>query len=528
MWIFERSIEFCVAKSRWVDGTPEYSFHICGLQDGLAFQGLIGRGFCVSTCMRKQKRKTSRSEDAHSVKQILHVLESWNVPRLIPVACIAVMLINTFRLYKNAYFWLDDFNNLYWVQRATLGQMMGYIVNPVSSYFRPVGMLCYWLLLQFSGLHPAPYHWVAWSIHTANTALVYLILWRLTKARSGAAVGAMLFATEAVYAQIYGDFGTIFELLAGFFCFVGILLWVSERRDWWQVILASLALLLAMKAKEVAVALALAFVIYDLLLWGNCVRTLAGQWLLPCGLSLWYGLTKAAAMRGIATTDAYYMTVNGSTLVAGFTTYGNMLLGTKFPWQAWGILVTALLLICVLLRNRLALFFLSWIFITFLPVIFLVNHRFAFYWYLPFFGVSGLAAIVAKHVADMIEKRNPTWLAAAGGYCVFALLCFGTFIWHRDATRPHRARVRQWAQEYRCFVTGLEALPSPSRREVLYFDSKPSHFNQTHLLSATQVALRRTDVGAELVSEFPSDARYRLRFEGTRLIQVPPDKNDQQ
>ena len=462
------------------------------------------------------------------VKQILSVLESWNVPRLIPVVCIAVLLINTFRLYKNAYFWLDDFNNLFWVQRATLGQMVGHIVNPVSSYFRPVGMLCYWLLLQFSGLHPAPYHWVAWSLHTANTALVYLILKRLTKARSGAAVGAMLFATEAVYAKIYWDFGTIFELLAGFFCFVGILLWVSERRDWWQVILASLALLLAMKAKEVAVTLPLAFVIYDLLLWGNCVRTLAAQWLLPCGLSLWYGLTKAAAMRGIATTDAYYMTVNGSTLGAGFTTYGNMLLQTKFPWQAWGTLDTALLLICVLLRNRLALFFLSWIFITFLPVIFLVNHRFAFYWYLPFFGVSGLAAIVAKHVADMIEKRNPTWLAAAGGYCVFALLCFGTFIWHRDATRPHRARVRQRAQEYRGFVTGLEALPSPSRREVLYFDSKPSHFNQTNLLSATQVALRRTDVGAELVSEFPTDARYRLRFEGTRLIQVPPDKNDQQ
>ena len=88
--------------------------------------------------------------------------------------------------------------------------------------------------------------------------------------------------------------------------------------------------------------------------------------------------------------------------------------------------------------------------------------------------------------------------------------------------------MRQQTQEYRGFITGLEALPSPSRDEVLYFDSKPSHFNQTLLLSATQVALRRTDVGAELVSEFPSDARYRLRFEETRLIQVPPDKNDQQ
>ena len=482
---------------------------------------------CIHLQWEAEPAKLNDLRMGTGVKQILSVLQSWNVTRLIPVTCIGVLLISTFRLYKNAYFWLDDFNNLYWAQRATLGQMAGYIVNPVSSYFRPVGMLCYWLLLQFSGVDPAPYHWVARFLHTANTALVYLILKRLTKARFGAAVGAMLFATEPAYAEIYWDFGTIFELLAGFFCFVGIWLWVSQRRKWWQVILASLALLLAMKAKEVAVALVLAFVICDLLLWRNCIRTLAAHWLLPCGLSLWYGLTKAVAIRESAPTDAYYMTVNGSTLVAGFTTYGNMLLGTKFPWQAWGILVTALLLICVLLRNRLALFFLSWIFIMFLPVIFLVNHRFAFYWYLPFFGVSGLAAIVAKHGAGVIEKRNPTWLAVAGGYCAFALLCLGTFIWFREATRTDRAWVSQRAKEYRGLVTGLEALPSPSPREVLYFDSKPSQFNQTNLLSATQVALRRTDVGAEFVSEFPPDARYRLRFEGTHLIQVPPDKDDQ-
>jgi hypothetical protein len=45
-------------------------------------------------------------------------------------------------------------------------------------------------------------------------------------------------------------------------------------------------------------------------------------------------------------------------------------------------------------------------FITFLPDVFLVNHRFAFYWYIPFFGISGFAVMLANHVADMIERRN--------------------------------------------------------------------------------------------------------------------------
>ena len=373
------------------------------------------------------------------LKHILLVLESWNVQsHLIPVACVAVArLINTFRSYTNAYFWLDDFKNPGPGPTHNSGQMLGYIVNPVSSYFRPVGMLCYWLLLQFSGLHAAPYHWVAWSLLTANTALVYVILKRLTKARSGAAVGAMLFATEAVFAKMYWDFGTIFELLAGFFCFVGILLWVSERRDWRQVILASLALLLAMKAKEVAVALALAFVIYDLLLWKNCIRTLAAQWLLPCGLSLWYGLTKAAAMREIATTDAYYMTVNESTLVAGFTNIWRYASRDEVSLASLGHISH-----CA--SSDLCSFAKSTRTVLFVMDFYHVSSR-----YLS--GESPLCVLlvpsilrcigpcgdqVTKHVADMIQKRNPRWLAAAGGYCVFALLCFGTFIWLNDATRP--------------------------------------------------------------------------------------------
>ena len=464
-----------------------------------------------------------------TLKPIVPLVATYKLQRLIPLGCVALLLVNTFRLYKGAYFWLDDFNNLYWVQRTTLGQMLGNIVNPFSTYFRPMGMLCYWLLLRFSGLCAAPYHWVAWLFHAANTALVYLLLKRLTKGGSGAAVGAMLFATEAVYAQIYSDFGTIFELVATFFSFLSILLWVSERRGWCRVILATLALLLAMKGKEVAVTMASAFIIYDLLVRRNCGRTVVAQWVLPCGLALWYGLTRAAAIRGISTTDPYYMTINGSTLVSGFTTYFNMLLGTKFPWQAWVTAFVVLVLISLLLRSRLALFFLSWVFITFLPVIFLVNHRFAFYWYLPFFGISGLAATLANHVADMIQRRNGRWLAAAAGYCLFAVLCFGTFILHKDTTelRIQRAWGRERAKEYRGFVTGLQALPPPPPGEVLYFDSMPSHFSQETLLSAIQVALRRTDISARWVSEFPSEARYRLRFQEMRLIQVPVEHSDQ-
>jgi hypothetical protein len=65
----------------------------------------------------------------------------------------------------------------------------------------------------------------------------------------------MLFASETVFAGIYWNFGTIFEIVAASFSFVGILLWTSERSGWLQVLVASLVILLAVKGKEMALTL---------------------------------------------------------------------------------------------------------------------------------------------------------------------------------------------------------------------------------------------------------------------------------
>jgi hypothetical protein len=458
---------------------------------------------------------------SRAITKVCSVCRSPNLLQLVSLLCIGALLFNTYRLYKGGYFWLDDFNNLYWVQRESFAHMIGHIVNPVSSSFRPAGMLCYWVLLRFFDLNPAAYHCLTWSLHVANTAFVYFILKRLTGSRVGAAVGAMLFASQAVFADIYWNFGTIFELVAAFFSFVSILLWTSERRGWLHVLVASLILLLAVKGKEIALTMPLIWLSYDLLLRKNMERRMVAHWLLPCGLALLYGLTKATAMRGVVPTHPYYMSITGSTLTSGFGTYFNMVFATNFRWQVWWIGFVALLLLFVLSRNRLALFFQVYVFITFLPVIFLINHRFAFYWYLPFLGVCGLAAMLAKTVAVSIETRNPHWLVEGGASVVFILLCWGIFLVHKEANRPQRSWVRGRTNEYRAFVIGLRALPTPPPGETLFFDSHPSLFDEDFLQRATQVAFGRTDVHAKLVTEFPSEARYRLRFHESRLILLP-------
>jgi hypothetical protein len=81
--------------------------------------------------------------------------------------------------------------------------------------------------------------------------------------------------------------------------------------------------------------------------------------------------------------------------------------------------------------------------------------------------------------------------------------------------------VREPVEEYRGFITGLGAAAA-TRGEILYFDSKSSHFGQDNLPSATQVALERTDVSARLVAEFPPEARHRLRFDASSPTKQRP------
>lgn len=74
------------------------------------------------------------------------------------------------------------------------------------------------------------------------------------------------------------------------------------------------------------------------------------------------------------------------------------------------------------------------------------------------------------------------------------------------------------AKDQRAFVVGLQSLPAPGSGETLFFKSYPQYFDTGVLLFATQIALRRTDVDAQLVDTFPAGARYRLRYENSQII----------
>src|SRR5439155_11454930 len=165
-----------------------------------------------------------------------------------------LILASVFYSWRFAYFWLDDFNNLFWVQQQSFVRMLWYNIDPFTDFFRPFGMLVYWVFWHLFGLTPLPYHVFAWALHAANVLFLYGLLSRLVGSRYGAAVGALIFSFRSNFTDIYWSFGTIFELLACLLVLVAILIYAGEF-SYSRLLTVAVLYVLAIKSKEMAVTL---------------------------------------------------------------------------------------------------------------------------------------------------------------------------------------------------------------------------------------------------------------------------------
>jgi hypothetical protein len=288
-----------------------------------------------------------------------------------------------------------------------------------------------------------------------------VILWRFTDSRSGAAVGALLFSSQYVFGSIYWSFGTIFEVVGTTLYFTGLLVWSVQRRSMPQVILASVIFLFALKAKETAITLPIIWLAYDLLVRRNAGWKMLSHLAVPGVVGAWYGFRKMAEMHATYREHPYYMDVTALTLGRGFGGYFNQLFTTNWRWQIWAIGFTVILLVFLVLKNRLAAFFQIYVFVTFLPVIFLINHRDAFYWYFPLLGVCGLTALLVRTVTSVCLRVTPQRLVAPLASVVFVSLCYGAYVRTDVLTAPSRSWQLDVSNEYRAFVSGA-TVPSES------------------------------------------------------------------
>lgn len=422
-------------------------------------------------------------------------------PVLVAVGIInAFVLASTFYAWRFSYFWLDDFNNLFWIQRLdqSIWQMLWSIVNPFADAFRPFGMLFYWIFWHVFDLNPLPYHLFAWMLHTMNVCLMFILLRRIVGSSYGAAFGALLFGFRSNFTDIYWSFGTIFELLALLLMLLALLVHGSEIKFHWRLITVALLYLLAVKSKEMAITIPVVLLLYDICFRRGTLRGKAAS-VYPVFVlfGLIFGYSKFDSLGSVSRSDPYYMDFSVLTLGRGYGWYFDHLYGLKFRWGAWMIAAFVLFVWFIYRRERRGLFFLGCIFITLLPVIFLVNHRYELYWYVPFFGITGLASVLANTVERWLSVRLHAHALGIVGLSAFVVLSIGHYRREWQASDDLIRNQHSLAVEYEAFVTVVRNFPPPPPEAKISFKSLPRYFTSESLLSAAQVVLHRTDIQVE-------------------------------
>ncbi|HEX5000662.1 MAG TPA: hypothetical protein VFY29_20730 [Terriglobia bacterium] len=442
---------------------------------------------------------------------------------VVATATLAAMLVVVFWLWSFAYFWTDDFLNIYWIQSETGRQMLRHVFDPSSTFYRPVGECLYWLLYRAFGINPLPYHVTGWGLHAINTALMFVLLRRLLDSPFAAMAGVIPFAFRVNFADMYWSFGTVFDLLACLLMLLGILSYIRWRRRILGIALVCFIYIAAVKSKEMAITLPAVLLLYELCVAPRPRLTCRGfaLWLgVPLLVGLWLTHLKVNVMRDMDPSLPYYFEIDLWTAYQGYAQYLNWMTGLEAP--AWLWLAAAALFLAFLFWNRvrLGIFFAVYTALAFAPVIFLPNHRWPYFWYIPFLGIAGLIGLGARSILTMIRPR---WALArlvilnTAALVLWASLVTSVEIYRSRQTRAYEAGL---AAAIHTYANDLRALERPEPDAVLYFTEMPPHFREEILNDSVQVLLRRPDLRAKLVKEFPQNARWKLRFRNGRLERI--------
>lgn len=175
----------------------------------------------------------------------------------------------------------------------------------VSNFYRPLMHSAFYLMFRISGLNPAGYHTLSILLHAAICLLVYAVIARLSGRRLTAVVAALLFAAHPVHTEAVAWISAYPELLCAFLTL--LVLWLYLRAEQAQgrarvalLVLTGPVFLLALLAKEIAVAVPLLLACYELLVCRAPWRaTLRATWLAYASLAAAAAVYLAARLHAL-------------------------------------------------------------------------------------------------------------------------------------------------------------------------------------------------------------------------------------
>ncbi|MDF1799632.1 MAG: tetratricopeptide repeat protein [Planctomycetota bacterium] len=165
------------------------------------------------------------------------------------------------------------------------------------GHWRPLTSLTFAIGFALGGgaTHTLPFHLISLALHLGASLVVFRILRRLVSSPWGAYLGALAFALHTVHVESVTWIAAVNDPLFGLFGLLSLNAWLAwrERGSSGLPLMGAVWLLLALGAKEVAVAVPAMILVVDLLLVSGRRRSLAGWGALAGAVAVWIALRMA-------------------------------------------------------------------------------------------------------------------------------------------------------------------------------------------------------------------------------------------
>jgi len=353
---------------------------------------------------------------------------------IVPYIILSVISIIVFCNTLDNTFVYDDSvtivkNNLIknWKNFHTLFSFNYFILSGELSY-RPFVTLTYFIDYSLWGLNPTGFHLTNLLLQTANTLLFYLFLKRVTKSNTLAFFSTLLFTTHPILTETVNTISYREDVLAALFFLIAFILYLKinttflNKSKFLLYYLGSLfSYLLALFSKEMAITFPILLILFDIFYLPSgkplqaFIKKLKGIYIGYFSVTAFYLFIQFVVFRHVyikldqTRQSLFVMTkVLASYLKLLFLPF-NLNADYVVPPITTGIisfiisvfLVTTVIIITIRLckNNKQYWFFISWFFITLLPVSNIIpigNIMAERYLYIPIMGFSGIIGILVQ------------------------------------------------------------------------------------------------------------------------------------
>src|SRR3989339_1022293 len=398
---------------------------------------------------------------------------------IIPHIILAVISVIVFCNTLDNTFVYDDSvtivkNNLIknWKNFHTLFSFNYFILSGELSY-RPFVTLTYFIDYSLWGLNPTGFHLTNLLLQAANTLLFYLFLKRVAKSNTLAFFSTLLFTTHPILTETVNSISYREDLLAAPFFLIAFILYLKINKPFFNKSkfllyypVSLFSYLLALFSKEMAITFPILLILFDIFYLPSgkplqaLIKKLKGIYIGYFSVTGFYLFIQFVVFRHVyirldQTKQSLFVMIKvlASYIKLLFLPF-NLNADYVIPPITTGIIsfiisvliVTIVIIITIRLckNNKQHWFFISWFFITLLPVSNIIpigNIMAERYLYIPIMGISGIIGILIQKS----NLKNPlATICSAIVIFILGVMCINrNGIWRDEFTLWYSTSIRE-------------------------------------------------------------------------------------